>query len=157
MIGIYKITNPIGQVYIGQSRNVEKRLKSYNLDSTRGQKKLYTSFLEFGIDNHTFELIEECEVKDLSKRERFYQIFYNSVSNGLNVQLASGNESKENINSGRKTLPDNEKKQLVRVFEKKETIDLIGEEKLKIEISKLINHLQSQSLKKCADEVLKQK
>lgn len=58
---------------------------------------------------------------------------------------------------GRKKLNPNEKKQLVRVFEKKETIDLIGEEKLKIEISKLINHLQTQSLKKCAEEVLKQK
>lgn len=58
---------------------------------------------------------------------------------------------------GRKKLEPNEKKQLVRVFEKKQTIDLIGEEKLKIEISKLINHLQSQSLKKCADEVLKNK
>lgn len=57
---------------------------------------------------------------------------------------------------GRKKLNPNEKKQLVRVFEKKETIDLIGEEKLKIEISKLINELQSQSLKKCAEEVLKQ-
>lgn len=58
---------------------------------------------------------------------------------------------------GRKKLNPNEKKQLVRVFEKKETIDLIGEEKLKIEISKLINHLQRQALKKCADEVLKNK
>ena len=58
---------------------------------------------------------------------------------------------------GRKKLNPNEKKQLVRVFEKKETIDLIGEEKLKIEISKLINNLQSQALKKCADEVLKNK
>ena len=58
---------------------------------------------------------------------------------------------------GRKKLNPNEKKQLVRVFEKKETIDLIGEEKLKIEINKLINHLQTQYLKKCAEEVLKNK
>lgn len=58
---------------------------------------------------------------------------------------------------GRKKLNPNEKKQLVRVFEKKETIDLIGEEKLKIEINKLINHLQTQSLKKCAEEAKKSK
>ena len=157
MIGIYKIINPIGQVYIGQSRNVEKRLKSYNLDSAKGQKKLYTSFLEFGIDNHTFEPIEECETKDLSKRERFYQMFYESVSNGLNVQLASGNESKENINSGRKTLPDNEKKQLVRVFVKQEVINAFTDAEMQQEISKFINHLQTQYLKKCAEEVLKNK
>jgi len=58
---------------------------------------------------------------------------------------------------GRKSLPPNEKKQLVRLFAKKSTIDLIGEEKIKIEFEKKINQLQSEALQKCADESLKNK
>ena len=49
---------------------------------------------------------------------------------------------------GRKSIPPNEKKTLVRLFAKKSTIDLIGEEKLKIEFEKKINQLQKEALKK---------
>jgi transposase len=56
---------------------------------------------------------------------------------------------------GRKAIDPNEKKKLVRLFTKKSNIDLIGEEKIKIECEKLINQLQSEALKKCADESLK--
>jgi len=58
---------------------------------------------------------------------------------------------------GRKKLNPNEKKQLVRFFAKKSTIDLIGEENIKIEFERSINQLQSQALQKCADESLKSK
>ena len=46
---------------------------------------------------------------------------------------------------GRKSIPPNEKKQLVRLFAKKSTIDLIGEEKLKIEFEKKVNQLQKEA------------
>jgi len=58
---------------------------------------------------------------------------------------------------GRKTLPPHEKKQLVRFFAKKSTIDLIGEEKIKTEFEQKINQLQKEALQKCADESLKSK
>ena len=56
---------------------------------------------------------------------------------------------------GRTKLNPNEKKQLVRIFTKKSNIDLLGEDKIKTECSQLINKLQSEALKKCANESIK--
>ena len=56
---------------------------------------------------------------------------------------------------GRKKLNPNEKKQLVRVFVKQEVINAFTPEELQKLIFEFSNHLQTQSLKKCAEEVLK--
>ena len=37
MIGIYKITNPKGKIYIGQSINIENRFKVYKRYNCKGQ------------------------------------------------------------------------------------------------------------------------
>lgn len=95
MIGIYKITNPNGKVYIGQSINIEKRFKQYkNLQNVSEQKALYNSFLKYGVENHLFEVIEECSIELLNERERFYQEFYNVINKGLNCFLTNTNEKK---------------------------------------------------------------
>jgi predicted GIY-YIG superfamily endonuclease len=43
MIGIYKITAPDGKVYIGQSRNIEKRLRSHASGSHKLINGIYES------------------------------------------------------------------------------------------------------------------
>lgn len=58
---------------------------------------------------------------------------------------------------GRKEIDPNEKQTLVRVWTKKSTIDLIGEDKLQNKCNELINQLQADALTKCADEALKSK
>lgn len=89
MIGIYKITNPKGRVYIGQSRNIEKRISNYKgLHNCKTQPKLYRSFIKYGTDKHLFEIIEECDIFVINKKERHYQLLYNSILNGLNCDLA---------------------------------------------------------------------
>ena len=112
MIGIYKITSPKGRVYIGQSTDVEKRIKYYRYLHCKKQIRLYNSFIKYGVDNHIFEIIEECDESKLNDRERFYQEKFNVISNnGLNCELTSSsnhprvlsNESKKKIgikNSG---------------------------------------------------------
>lgn len=88
MIGIYKITNPKNKVYIGQSRNIEKRFKRYKyLTCTTKQKRLFNSFSKYGIDNHKFEIIEECLFEQLNIRERYYQDLYDILNKGLNLVL----------------------------------------------------------------------
>ena len=71
-VGIYKITNPIGQHYIGKSKDIYKRWNSYKRDLGKGQPKLYNSFKDYGIENHIFEIIEICDVSILTEREKFY-------------------------------------------------------------------------------------
>lgn len=70
MTGIYKITNPAGKVYVGQSRDIEKRFKQHKFKSTN--KFLRESILTYGTENHKFEILEECGVNELIEKERFH-------------------------------------------------------------------------------------
>jgi group I intron endonuclease len=98
MIGIYKITNPKGKVYIGKSINVEKRLEYYKYISPRkSQHKLNNSIAKYGFQNHTLEIIEQCEESKLNEREIYWIEYYNSVKSGLNLMYGGegGRQSQE--------------------------------------------------------------
>ena len=89
MIGIYKITSPTNKVYIGQSVDIDFRFKSYNSKECKSQIKLNRSFLKYGIDNHIFEVVENCSTESLNEKERYYQEKYNCVDNGLNCRFTT--------------------------------------------------------------------
>ncbi len=93
--GIYKITNPIGKSYIGGSKNVDRRINNHK-KSQMINHKLQSSYEVFGVENHTFEVIEECPLLELSQKENYYQLLYNSVEDGLNIILTKP-ESKRNF------------------------------------------------------------
>lgn len=93
MIGIYKITSPVGRIYIGQSVNIDNRISSYKNLKCKNQTKLYRSLLKYTFENHTFEIIEQCNIEILNERERYWQDFYNSSSKkGLNCRLTKSND-----------------------------------------------------------------
>ena len=81
---IYKITNPIGESYIGQAIDIEKRWKQHQYESNWNYYKLYNSFRKYGVDNHTFEVQKECLREELNRLERYYQEEFDTVENGLN-------------------------------------------------------------------------
>ena len=56
LCGIYKITNPKGKVYIGQSIDIKSRFDGYRRLSkdTRGQILLWRSFEKYGVGKHKF-------------------------------------------------------------------------------------------------------
>jgi|GEM_PF-6752912 len=97
MIGIYKITNLInGKCYIGQSVNVEGRLRHHRImleSDSHWNKHLQYSVNKYGLDNFKFELIEECNREDLSQRERYWIQHYNSFNNGFNKTTGGENET----------------------------------------------------------------
>lgn len=101
MIGIYKITNPKGKVYIGQSVELEKRLNYYKYFNCKNQTKLYNSFKKYGVENHIFEIITLCYEEQLNIFERDFQESYDVLGvNGLNCKLTttddkSGKQSEE--------------------------------------------------------------
>ena len=90
MVGIYKITNPKGKVYIGYSKDIENRFKYYKRLNCKGQRKLYNSLKKYGPDNHIFEIVEECNLVDLNLKEIYWIEIFNSIEGGLN--LTSGGE-----------------------------------------------------------------
>jgi group I intron endonuclease len=79
MIGIYKITNPNGKVYIGQSVDIEKRWYHYSKKDSRNQPLLNRSLIKYGIENHNFETIEECTLEQLNEREIYWTHQYNAL------------------------------------------------------------------------------
>ena len=93
MIGIYKITNPKGKIYIGQSVNIEKRWNRYkNLipKDCIGQPLIYRSLIKYGVKNHIFEIIELCNKEELNKLESYYIVLYNSFNSKCGLNLTSG-------------------------------------------------------------------
>lgn len=89
MIGIYKITSPTKKVYIGQSINIERRFSTYKRNNPiNKQPRLYGSFKKYGIENHKFEIVCECEIFELNEKERYYQdLFSATCKNSLNCVL----------------------------------------------------------------------
>jgi group I intron endonuclease len=109
MVGIYKITNPKGKVYIGQSINIERRFKEYKRLAKRSAgRKILNSLKGYGVENHTFEVIEECLKEQLHEREYYWKKYYTSVEDGLNCDYfdSSGGprseETKQRISEGAK-------------------------------------------------------
>jgi len=87
MIGIYKITSPTNKIYIGQSIDIEKRFKQYKRLDCKKQPKLYNSLQKHGVNNHIFEMLEECSLDKLNVKEIFWKQKYNTISEGLNCEL----------------------------------------------------------------------
>jgi group I intron endonuclease len=91
MVGIYKITNPNGRIYIGQSINIERRWISYKKLNCKDQPSLYSSLKKYGFKNHKFEVIEECLIEELDNKEIEWGKFYDVLSNKhLNNRLGKG-------------------------------------------------------------------
>lgn len=97
-IGIYKITNPKGKVYIGQSKNIKKRIKRYKQLNCKIQRKLFKSLCKYGYKNHTFEILQFCSLNELNNLERYYQNEYNVLGkNGLNCYLTESDIQKRKL------------------------------------------------------------
>jgi len=82
--GIYKITNPDGFVYIGKSIDIIKRLSSHKNPHKERVDRLASSLMNFGWENHLYEIIFICEKEDLKFYEWFFIKKYNSINKGLN-------------------------------------------------------------------------
>lgn len=89
MIGIYKIINPKGKIYIGQTIDYKRRKRHYKNLKCKEQPKLYNSFVKYGVENHIFSFIKHCSKDELTQWERHFQDVYNSVKSGLNCILVS--------------------------------------------------------------------
>jgi len=92
IIGIYKITNPEGKIYIGQSIDINKRKNCHGHNNKN--TLISKSLKKFGKENHSFKILEECDEGILRDRERFWQDHYDTINNGLNMVYTKGNGKK---------------------------------------------------------------
>jgi hypothetical protein len=99
---IYKIENIIkGYIYIGQTINLITRKQSYKGLNVgiKKQYKVYNSLKKYGWENHTFEVIEECNKELLNEREIYWINHYNSWHfnnpiKGMNISSGGKQASK---------------------------------------------------------------
>jgi hypothetical protein len=88
--GIYKITDQTTQkVYIGQSVDISTRIKQHikrGLGAeTPLKNKLYPAMDEIGVENFTFEIVEQCSRNMLNEKEKFWIDYFDSKNFGFNV------------------------------------------------------------------------
>lgn len=99
MIGIYKLYNNITKKsYIGKSTNIEKRFIEHKNMALRGDGYyIHSSIAKYGVENFDFIVLEECEEKELNKREKYYIEMFNSFENGYN--LTTGGDGFDSFSS----------------------------------------------------------
>ena len=89
--GIYKITNlKTNDCYIGQSLDIYKRWCQHckcglGIDTPVGNK-LYKAMFQYGLQNFTFELLEECpkDTLTLNEKEKYFIELYDAKNFGYN-------------------------------------------------------------------------
>lgn len=89
--GIYKITNLQNKkCYVGQSTNIAERWKQHikrGLGAdTPTRNKLYPIMASVGVENFSFEIIEECRKDQLNEREIFWQEYFKAKSFGYSIK-----------------------------------------------------------------------
>lgn len=96
--GIYVITNKINnKQYVGKSKNIQKRWYDHRNKSMHPKKKdeftslLYQAIREYGLDNFTIQILEECSIEELNDKEVYWisklGTFYDGYNNDFGGEL----------------------------------------------------------------------
>lgn len=88
--GIYKITDLTNsKCYIGQSYSISERWKQHIKRGIGAEpptrNKLYPAMLATGVENFSFEIIEECPREKLNQEEKYWIDYFHSKEYGYNV------------------------------------------------------------------------
>lgn len=96
MIGIYKIENKInGKIYIGQSIAVKTRWQQHKYEAQTGERQapLYLALRKYGIENFSFEVLEECSQELLNEKEIFWIAHYKSNDRDFGYNVLTGGQN----------------------------------------------------------------
>ena len=90
---IYKITNPINEIYIGSTdRKLSERKAEHKYSIKRNRKGLiYDSFNKYGFKNHTFEIVSVLEIEKDKELEHFIIQTFNPKLNLVKEYNATAN------------------------------------------------------------------
>lgn len=82
---IYKYTSPSGKSYIGQTTRTKKEREGKNAKEYSHCPAFYKAIQKYGIENFSYEVLEECDNRLLNERERYWIKEYDSYNNGYNL------------------------------------------------------------------------
>lgn len=87
---IYKINFPNNKVYIGQTKDLHKRIQDHLSEARTGNNsKVYRAMRKYQITKDNFEIIEEniLTIIESNQREMYWIAYYNSYNNGYNSTI----------------------------------------------------------------------
>ena len=89
--GIYKITNLENQMcYVGQAVDIASRWKQHIKRGLGAEaptrNKLYPAMNAFGVENFTFEVVEECNRDMLDQQEDYWQNYFKAKEFGYSIK-----------------------------------------------------------------------
>jgi hypothetical protein len=89
--GIYKLTDiTTGRCYVGEAANIADRWKQHIKRGVGAEaptrNKLYPAMNAIGPENFTFEIIEECDRKNLDAREDYWQDYFKAKEFGYSIK-----------------------------------------------------------------------
>lgn len=70
--------------FVLKADGIKKKYRAFNESSEEYNKILSQAFRKYGIENFTFEILEECEPTELNDKEMYYISLYNTYFNGYN-------------------------------------------------------------------------
>ena len=163
--GIYKITSPDNNIYIGKSKDIKKRFTDYTNLQCKQQKRLYYSLKKFGWYNHKFEIIELCLESELSDLEaKYIHIYAKGGTTSLNIVIPrlSCEKNKLRLDMERRAIKAEERmksrenklraererraikeKEKMRIIEQKNKIKSEEMERFNLGISKIVKEFSS--------------
>ena len=84
---IYKLLFPNGKVYIGQSKNITKRIKSYIGIHKNDNRLVIKAIKKYSIEQVIFNVLELCAQDELNNREIYYISLFDSNNKELGYNL----------------------------------------------------------------------
>jgi group I intron endonuclease len=139
--GIYKWTNKItNDIYVGQSIDLAKRfIKYFNLSYLKNRETLVISraLIKHGYSNFSLEILEYCDIANLTEREQYYMDKLNPKYNTLKIAGSSSGhklseETKAKISKSLKGIYVKEKSLLYGRTHSEETKALMSLTRSKI-------------------------
>ena len=90
--GIYRLVLKSDEniCYVGQAVNIADRWKQHIKRGVGAdpptRNKLYPAMLSTGVENFTFEIIEECSREQLNEREQYWQDYFKAKEFGYSIK-----------------------------------------------------------------------
>lgn len=124
--GIYKITNLINdKSYIGQSINIHRRFgdhksAAFSKNNHKYSYPLSQAFRKYGIENFSFQILEECVEQELDAREKYFYSLYEPeyCLSSPYEHFSKSKDSREKISEALKgkKFSEERKKQMSKTF-----------------------------------------
>jgi len=110
---IYKITNCINEeIYVGKSKNPKARWRQHKSHSKKRNTKLYYAMRKYGVSNFLFDILEECNEKNVNEREVYYVSSLNPYYNMTNGGDGGGFLNKKHGNNWKSAIKQSNSKKV---------------------------------------------